>query len=122
MGDRGRRPGLLLAVISVYLIVTMQSRTSDANSIFFLQLLISPVLVFAVASAWHFARGRAWFNGERERPLRAEESGARPITAPLIGGGPSAAATRRSSARARRSPSTARDSAPTSSTSCWSRS
>jgi oligopeptide/dipeptide ABC transporter ATP-binding protein len=85
--------GLLLSVISIYLIVTMQSRTSDANAIFFLQLLISPVLVFAVASAWHFARGRAWFNGERERQLRPEESGARPITAPLIGGGPSAAAT-----------------------------
>ena len=34
--------GLLLAVISVYLIVTMQSRTSDANAIFFLQLLITP--------------------------------------------------------------------------------
>ena len=34
--------GLLLAVISVYLIVTMQSRMSDANAIFFLQLLITP--------------------------------------------------------------------------------
>ena len=67
--------GLLLAVISLYLIVTMQSRTSDANAIFFLQLLITPILVFAVASAWHFARGRAWFNGERERPLRGRGVG-----------------------------------------------
>ena len=64
----------------------MQSRSDDANAIFFLQLLLTPPLVFAIASVWHFARGRAWFNGERERPLRAEESGARPITAPLIGG------------------------------------
>ncbi len=78
--------GLLLAIIFGYLIVTMQSRSDDANAIFFLQLLLTPPLVFAIASVWHFARGRAWFNGERERPLRAEESGARPIAAPLIGG------------------------------------
>ena len=44
--------------------------------------------MFAIASAWHFLRGASWFNGERERPLRAEDSGARPITAPLIAGGP----------------------------------
>ena len=29
---------------------------------------------------------RGWFNGERERPLKAEEAGARAIDAPLIGG------------------------------------
>jgi oligopeptide/dipeptide ABC transporter ATP-binding protein len=77
--------GLLLAAVFGYLIVTMQTRSSDANSIFFLQLLLTPALVFALASVWHFVRGRTWFNGEYERPLRAEESGARPITAPLIG-------------------------------------
>ena len=52
-------------------------------------------LVLAVASVWHFLRGRAWFNGERERPLRAEESGARPIAAPLIGGSAPGLARRR---------------------------
>ncbi len=77
---------IAFAVVCIFLIVTMQFRSTDANTIFFIQMLITPALIFAVASAWHFLRGAAWFNGEREVPLRAEESGARPIAAPLIKG------------------------------------
>jgi oligopeptide/dipeptide ABC transporter ATP-binding protein len=79
---------VLLALLFIYLIVTLQFASDDANAIFFAQLAITPALVFAVASAWHFLRGAKWFNGEHERPLRAEDSGARPISAPLIAGGP----------------------------------
>ena len=105
MGDRGRgRP--LLALVAGYLIVTMQSRSTDANSIFFLQLLLTPALVFAVASAWHFARGPDLV----QRRARAPAAG-RGIGRPADHGaadrrlGPGRP-TRRSSARARRSPST----------------
>ena len=81
---------VLVAAAVTYLIVTAQTRSTDPNSIFFVQLLLSPLLVFSVASAWQFARSAAWFNGEHEKPLRAEDSGARPITAPLVAGGPAA--------------------------------
>ena len=77
---------IVLALVFGYLIVTMQQRISDPNAVFFGQLVLAPALGFAIASAWHFTRGAAWFNGERERPLKAEEAGARAIDAPLIGG------------------------------------
>jgi oligopeptide/dipeptide ABC transporter ATP-binding protein len=80
--------GLVIAIASGYLIATMASRQPDANATFFAQLALLPLFVLAVASMWHFIRGARWFNGEHERPLRAEESGARAIDAPLVAGGP----------------------------------
>src|SRR3954449_2399880 len=78
--------GLVIAVAVGYLIVTMSSRFNppDANATFFSQLLLTPAFVLAVASIWHFVRGARWFNGEWEKPLKADESGARPIAAPLV--------------------------------------
>jgi len=78
--------GLVIAVAVGYLIVTMSSRFNppDANATFFSQLLLTPALVLAASSIWHFTRGARWFNGEWEKRLKAEESGARPIAAPLV--------------------------------------
>jgi oligopeptide transport system ATP-binding protein len=73
----------LLAVVLGFLIVTMASRLSDPNSIFFAQFILAFPFALALASAWQFARGARWFNGERERPLKADEAGARPITASI---------------------------------------
>jgi oligopeptide/dipeptide ABC transporter ATP-binding protein len=84
--------GVLLVVVIGYLIVTMSSRQPDPDAIFFAQLVLSFPLVLALASVWHFLRGARWFNGEWEKPLKAEESGARPIAAPLVAGGPDASA------------------------------
>ncbi len=81
---------IVIAVVMGILIATMAGRFTDdqgkvdANATFFAQLLLAPIFGLAVASAWHFLRGARWFNGEWERPLRAEESGARPIAAPLV--------------------------------------
>ncbi len=73
----------LLALGTGYLIATMGDRMPDPNTTFFGQLGVFIPFVLSLASAWHFARGVRWFNGEHERPLRAEESGARPITASI---------------------------------------
>src|SRR5690242_926177 len=81
---------VVIAVVVGYLIATMASRQTDANgkvdanATFFAQLLLSPLFILPVASVWHFVRGARWFNGEWEHPLKAEESGARPISAPLV--------------------------------------
>jgi oligopeptide transport system ATP-binding protein len=80
----------VIAVVMGILIATMAGRFTDdqgkvdANATFFAQLLLTPIFVLAVASAWHFVRGARWFNGEWEKPLTAEDSGARPISAPLM--------------------------------------
>ncbi len=66
-----------------YLIVTMSDRTGDPDATFFAQLVLAFPWVVSIASFWHFSRGARWFNGERERKLRPEESGARPIDSPL---------------------------------------
>src|SRR3954451_15503548 len=78
--------GLVIAVAVGYLIVTMSTRFNppDANATFFSQLLLAPAFVLAAASIWHFVRGARWFNGEWEKPLKADEAGARPIAAPLV--------------------------------------
>jgi oligopeptide/dipeptide ABC transporter ATP-binding protein len=74
---------LAIAVATGYLIVTMGDRMGEPNATFFAQFGLVVPFVIAAAAAWHITRGRTWFNGERERPLRPEESGARPIDAPL---------------------------------------
>jgi oligopeptide/dipeptide ABC transporter ATP-binding protein len=79
--------GALIAVAVGYLIVTMSSRLTDANSIFFAQLGLVLPLVLAVAAVWQFVKAAPWFDGTVEKPLRPEEAGARPIAAPLISGG-----------------------------------
>jgi oligopeptide/dipeptide ABC transporter ATP-binding protein len=84
--------GAVVIVVVGYLIVTMSTRQPDENATFFAQLLVSPVFVLALASTWHFVRGARWFTGEWEKPLKAEESGARPIAAPLVASVPAAAA------------------------------
>ena len=106
--------GLLLAVISVYLIVTMQSRTSDANAIFFLQLLITP------GARVRGGLGLALRPGPRlvQRRARTPAAG-RGVGGPADHGaadrcGRRPPRRRRSSARAPRSPSTRPASAPTS--------
>ena len=81
----------VIAVVLGYLIATMGDRMSDANTTFFAQLGLLTPFVLAIAAVWHFTRGMHWFNGERERPLRADETGARPITAALVSGGPAVA-------------------------------
>ena len=77
--------GAALAIVAAtgYLIVTMGDRMGEPNATFFAQFGLLMPFVMALAAAWHLTRGRAWFNGEHERPLRPEEAGARPITAPL---------------------------------------
>jgi oligopeptide/dipeptide ABC transporter ATP-binding protein len=75
--------GAAIAIATGYLIATMGDRQSDPDTAFFIQLFLLSPFVLACASVWHFARGARWFNGERESRLRAEESGARPIDAPL---------------------------------------
>ena len=75
--------GTVISVALGYLIASMSERMTDPNATFFGQLFLLPPFVLAVASVWHFARSARWFNGEREKQLRPEESGARPIDAPL---------------------------------------
>jgi peptide/nickel transport system ATP-binding protein len=75
--------GGLISVVLGYLIATMGDRQPDPDTAFFAQLALISPFVLAVASVWHFLRGASWFNGERESRLRPEDSGARPITAPL---------------------------------------
>ncbi len=75
--------GGLIAVATGYLIVTMGDRAGDPDSAFFMQLFLLSPFVLATASVWHFARGARWFDGTRESRLRPEESGARPINAPM---------------------------------------
>ncbi len=41
----------------------------------------------ALAAAWQFLKAASWFDGTVEKPLRPEESGARPIATPLIADG-----------------------------------
>ncbi len=79
--------GLVLSLTLGYLLATMGDRMPDANTTFFTQLGLLPPFVLSVASVWHFLRGMRWFNGERERPLRSTETGARPIDAPLTSAG-----------------------------------
>jgi len=74
---------VVLSLALGFLIVTMSRLLSDPNSIFFAQLILSVPFVVAVAAAWQLGRGAAWFDGTKEKPLKAEESGARPINAPL---------------------------------------
>ena len=69
-----------------FLIVTMGERMSDPNSTFFAQLFLVAPLVLSIAAAWHLTRSVRWFDGTRERQLRPEDSGARPITRPADGG------------------------------------
>jgi peptide/nickel transport system ATP-binding protein len=76
--------GAVMTVVTGYLIATMGDRIGDPNGTFFAQLALLPAFVFALVGSWHLARGIGWFNGERERPLRPEEVGARPISAPLM--------------------------------------
>ncbi|HYO42075.1 MAG TPA: oligopeptide/dipeptide ABC transporter ATP-binding protein [Candidatus Limnocylindrales bacterium] len=73
----------LIAVTTGYLIVTMGDRQSDPDAAFFMQLFLLAPFVLAVASVWHFVRGARWFDGTRESRLKPEESGARPIDAPM---------------------------------------
>ena len=73
----------LAAIVLGYLIATMGDRQSDADTVFFIQLFLTAPFVLSMAAVWHFVRGASWFNGERESRLRPEDSGARPITAPL---------------------------------------
>jgi oligopeptide/dipeptide ABC transporter ATP-binding protein len=75
--------GVLIAVAVGYLIVTMSARFTEPNSIFFAQLGLVAPLVLASAAVWQFTRAATWFDGTKERPLKPEESGARPISAPL---------------------------------------
>ena len=74
---------LVIAATTGYLIATMGDRQSDPDAAFFMQLFLLAPFVLSTASAWHFVRGVRWFDGTRESRLRPEESGARPITAPL---------------------------------------
>jgi oligopeptide/dipeptide ABC transporter ATP-binding protein len=74
---------VLLSVALGFLIVVMSRLLSEPNSIFFAQLILSIPFVVSVAAVWQLARGAAWFDGTKERPLKPEESGARPISAPL---------------------------------------
>ncbi|HEY3336676.1 MAG TPA: oligopeptide/dipeptide ABC transporter ATP-binding protein [Candidatus Limnocylindrales bacterium] len=74
---------LLLSLVLGYLIVTMSRLLTETNSIFFAQLMLSIPFVVAVAAVWQLARGFTWFDGTKEHQLRPEESGARPISAPL---------------------------------------
>jgi oligopeptide/dipeptide ABC transporter ATP-binding protein len=75
---------LLLALAAGYLVITMSTRFTEPNSIFFAQLALVPPFVFAAAAVWQFAKAVGWFDGTVEKPLRAEESGARSIDTPLI--------------------------------------
>ena len=74
----------LLTVGIGYLIVTMSTRFEEPNSIFFAQLALVPAFIFALAAVWQFLKAVSWFDGTVEKPLRAEESGARSIETPLI--------------------------------------
>jgi oligopeptide/dipeptide ABC transporter ATP-binding protein len=74
---------LVLLVATGYLIAILGDLIGDPNTTFFAQIGVLIPFLLAVAAAWHLARGIRWFNGEHERPLRAEESGARPITASI---------------------------------------
>ena len=65
----------------------MSTRLTDANAIFFAQLALVGPFVVALAAAWQFLKAASWFDGTVEKPLRAEESGARPIATPLIADG-----------------------------------
>jgi oligopeptide/dipeptide ABC transporter ATP-binding protein len=73
----------LIALATGFLIATMGDRQGDPDAAFFAQLFLLSPFVLAVASVWHFARGARWFDGTRESRLRPEESGARPIDAPM---------------------------------------
>jgi oligopeptide/dipeptide ABC transporter ATP-binding protein len=74
----------VLGVVLGTLIVMMSRLLTEANSIFFAQLILSLPFVIAIGAVWQFAKSAAWFDGTVEKPLRAEESGARPIATPLI--------------------------------------
>ena len=74
---------VVLSLALGFLIVTMSRLLSEPNSIFFAQLILSVPFVVAASAAWQLGRGVAWFDGTKEKPLKAEESGARPINAPL---------------------------------------
>ncbi len=73
----------VLSIVLGYLMVTMGDRITDPNSVFFAQLGLLVPFVLAVFSGWHFTRAASWFDGTRERRLKPEETGARPIDAPL---------------------------------------
>ncbi|HEX5828607.1 MAG TPA: oligopeptide/dipeptide ABC transporter ATP-binding protein [Candidatus Limnocylindrales bacterium] len=74
---------LALSIGLGYLIVAMSQLMTDPNSIFFAQLILALPFVVALAAVWQLARGFSWFDGTKERQLKPEESGARPIGAPL---------------------------------------
>jgi oligopeptide/dipeptide ABC transporter ATP-binding protein len=74
----------IIAVVTGYLIVSMSTRIKEPNAIFFTQLVLVLPFVLAALAAWNFFRGFRWFNGEHERPLRPDESGARSIHTPLM--------------------------------------
>jgi oligopeptide/dipeptide ABC transporter ATP-binding protein len=74
---------VIVAVAVGYLIVTMSQHVTEPNSIFFAQLGLVGPLVLSIAAAWQFSRAARWFDGTKERALKPEESGARPIGAPL---------------------------------------
>ncbi|MEO5966438.1 MAG: oligopeptide/dipeptide ABC transporter ATP-binding protein [Candidatus Limnocylindrales bacterium] len=74
---------LLLALLIGYLIVTISAVIEEPNTIFFIQLGLSLPFVLAVVAAFQFSRAVSWFDGTVEHQLRPEDSGARPITAPL---------------------------------------
>jgi len=74
---------ITLSVATGYLIATVGDEIGDANTTFFAQLGLLLPFVLSIVAVWNLLRGFRWFNGERERPLRPEESGARPITASI---------------------------------------
>ena len=63
----------------------------DGNSAFFSVVLAAVGPILALPAMLNLLRARRWFNGERERQIRADEIGARPIADPLMG--PARAAT-----------------------------
>jgi len=74
---------LVICLLTGYLIVTMGGRVTDPNAVFFAQMGILLPFVLGTYATWNFVRGRSWFDGTVEHQLKPEESGARPITAPL---------------------------------------
>jgi oligopeptide/dipeptide ABC transporter ATP-binding protein len=76
--------GLATVVATGYLIFMLPNLLGDPNAIFFTQLVLVFPLVAGSFAVYNFVRGAAWFDGTKERPLKADESGARPITAPLM--------------------------------------
>jgi oligopeptide/dipeptide ABC transporter ATP-binding protein len=74
---------IAILVATSYLIAMLPNWQTDPNAIFFMQLVLVFPLVLSATSTYNFIRGASWFDGTKESVLKPEESGARPITAPL---------------------------------------